>query len=71
MLPTVDITNSSGQTAEGLAGGPDLTNWMSLLLPRQETVKQPKVFVGEGFPSIPKWLCEKILHWEFVDFADL
>ena len=65
------MTNSSGQTAEGLAGGPDLTNWMSLLLPRQEMVKQPRVFVGEGFPTIPKWLYDKILRWEFVDFADL
>ena len=41
---------------------------MSLLLPRQDTVKQPRVFVGEGFPTIPKRLYEKILRWEFVDF---
>ena len=44
---------------------------MSLLLPRQEMVKQPRVFVGEGFPTIPKRLYDKILRWEFVDFADL
>ena len=65
------MTNSSGQTTEGLAGGPELTNWMSLLLPRQEMVKQPRVFVGEGFPTILKWLYDKLLHWEFVDFTDL
>ena len=34
-------------------------------------VKQPRVFVGEGFPTIPKRLYDKILRWEFVDFADL
>ena len=71
LLPTTNMTSSSGQLEEGLAGGPDLTNWMSLLLPRQDMVKQPRVFIGDGFPTIPKRLQEKLLHWEFVDFADL
>ena len=36
LLPTTDMTSSLGQMEEGLAGGPDLANWMSLLLPRQD-----------------------------------
>ena len=37
-----------------VAGGPDLTNWMKLLLPKQETVKQPRLLLGrvsQQFPS--------------------
>ena len=29
------------------------------------------MFVGEGFPTIPNKLYDKILRWEYVDFADL
>jgi len=74
LLPTSDIATVAApmaQVPEGLAGGPDLSNWMNLLLPNREALKQPRVFVGEGFPTIPKRLYEKILRWEFVDFADL
>ena len=27
--------------------------------------------MGEGLPSIPAKLQERILHWEYIDFADL
>jgi len=35
------------QLAEGLAGGPDLSKWMNLLLLSQEAMQQPRVYVGE------------------------
>jgi len=61
LLPTSDIATVAApmsQVPEGLAGGPDLSNWMNLLLPNQEALKQPRVFIGEGFPTIPKRLYE-------------
>lgn len=47
---------------------------MSLLLPQADattTAKAPKVWVGEGLPTIPKRLHDKIIGWEFVDLAEL
>ena len=57
LLPTSDIATVAApmaQVPEGLAGGPDLSNWMNLLLLNREALKQPRVFVGEGFPMIPE-----------------
>ena len=45
---------------------------MSLILPQVESgAKQPKVWVGDGLPTVPKKLHERILNWEFIDLADL
>ena len=46
---------------------------MSLLVPQSEleAAKLPKVWVGDGLPSIPRKTYDKILRWEFVDMAEL
>jgi len=43
---------------------------MSLLLP-QESQKQARVWLGDGLPSIPQKLHDRMLQWEFIDFAEL
>ena len=60
-LPTSGLTSATAHRE---------VDWLQLLLPPQES-KQPKVFVGEGLPSIPAKLQERILRWEYIDFADL
>ena len=60
-LPTSGLTSTTAHKE---------FNWLQLLLPPQES-KQPKVFVGEGLPSILAKLQESILRWEYIDFADL
>ena len=46
---------------------------MSLVLPQaaSERGQQAKTWIGTGLPPIPKALYEKILRWEYVDFAEL
>ena len=45
---------------------------MSLILPQVEnTARQPKVWVGDGLPPIPKKLHERILKWEFIELSEL
>ena len=46
---------------------------MSLLVPQSEleAAKLPKVWVGDGLPSIPRKTYDKILWWEFVDMVEL
>ncbi len=35
------------------------------------TAKPPKVWVGEGLPTIPKRLHDRIVGWEFIDLAEI
>ena len=45
---------------------------MSLILPQVEHgARQPKVWVGDGLPPIPKKLHERILKWEFIELSEL
>ncbi len=45
---------------------------LNLLIPQTEKAqKQPKVWVGDGLPAIPKKLHASILNWEFVELAEL
>ncbi len=40
-------------------------------LPNPPTKSPPSVFLGQGIPSIPRKMANRILAGEFVDFADL
>ena len=57
-----------GQVSWALAG-----SLMSVLFPQAGTggAKQPKVWVGDGLPAIPRKLHARMLNWEFVDMAEL
>ena len=58
----------------GLSGvGLASVSLVSLLLPQaaSERGQQAKTWIGTGLPPIPKALYEKILRWEYVDFAEL
>ncbi len=52
---------------------PDPTaSLLNLLIPQTERAhKQPKLWIGDGLPAIPRKLHASILNWEFVDLAEL
>ena len=67
--PSVTVTpalaTGEGMMASGSAG--PLTSLLSL----PDTTKQSKVWIGDGLPTIPKKLHDRMLHWEFTDVSEL
>ena len=60
----------SGSSSDSISATAAL---MNLLLPnvRSEAMKQQNVWVGTGLPALPKKLYDRILRWEYIDFAEL
>ena len=62
--------SGSGSSSDSISATAAL---MNLLLPnaRLEAMKQPNVWVGTGLRVIPQKLHDRILRWEYIDFAEL
>ena len=44
---------------------------LSLIAPDTSRAAQERVFIGEGLPTVPKRLFNRMVAWEFVDLAEL
>jgi len=44
---------------------------LSLIAPDASRAAQERVFIGEGLPTVPKRLYNRMVAWEFVDLAEL
>jgi hypothetical protein len=63
VMPALALGN--GIMASGTAG--PLTSLLSL----PDTTKQRKVWIGDGLPTVPKKLHDRMLQWEFIDLSEL
>ena len=59
------LAAGDGITASGSAGP------LASLLSLPDTTKQRKVWIGDGLPTIPKKLHDRMLQWEFIDLSEL
>ena len=63
----ISVASAMGSASSAASG-----SIMSLILPQVEHgARQPKVWVGDGLPPIPKKLHERILKWEFIELSEL
>ncbi len=75
-LPTLPAMSRSLGT-EGIAAAQasmaSSSSLLHLLFPQAEIgqTKQARVWVGDGLPTIPRKVHERILKWDFVDLGDL
>ena len=63
VAPTLAM--GGGILASGSAG--PLTSLLSL----PEETKQSKVWIGDGLPTIPRKLHDRMVQWEFIDLSEL
>ena len=70
------VQSSATASTASVVGGADSTDlWVAFLgvLSRNpaRSAAKDRVFIGQGLPTVPKTLVNKIQRWEFVDLAEL
>ena len=70
------LQSAAAASTASVVGGADPTDsWVALLgalsgNPARSAARD-RIFIGQGLPTVPKTLVDKIQRWEFVDLAEL
>lgn len=54
----------------GAAGSVLSNSILSLIAQEASWAAQERVFIGEGLPTVPKYLYNRMVAWKFVDLAE-
>ena len=69
------VTNAAphegGDTSTCSQGNSVLCNLLPSLYSAKDSSSMAGIYVGEGLPSVPAKLVDKIRHWEFVEMNEL